>query len=47
MNRLFKNVRLKISDSDSNDSLIENNYLKKIDISFNTTYNNSIIQNIL
>ena len=47
-NRLFKKLRFKINDSDYNETnFIENYYLKKIDISFNTKYNNSLIKNIL
>ena len=47
-NRLFKKLRFKINDSDYNETnFIESYYLKKIDISFNTKYNNSLIKNIL
>ena len=46
-NRLFKKIRFKISDTNFNEEIIENNNIKKIDISFNSTYNNGLIQNIL
>ena len=47
-NRLFKKLRFKISNSDFNEEkLIENKYLKKIDISFNIKYNNNLIKSIL
>ena len=46
-NRLFKQIRFKINDTNFNEEIIENCNIKKIDISFNSTYNNGLIQNIL
>ena len=46
-NRLYKKLRIKISDTNFNEELVENNNIKKIDISFNSTFSNNLIQNIL
>ena len=46
-NRLFKKLRFKICDSDFNEQIIENYNLKKIDISFNSKFNDGLIKNIL
>ena len=46
-NRLFKNLRFKIGDSDFNEEFVSNDYLKKIDISFNVKCNDNLMKNIL
>ena len=46
-NRLFKKTRFKVNEIYEYGSLIENDYLKDFDLSFNNKFNLSLIKNIL